>query len=311
MRAVRRTGWRVALVLLATAALGAAQTIPQSHPMQRPMPVPGSLNFVEGEVSLNGQPLTYQNARYSVVGAGQTLDTHSGNAEILLTPGTFLRVGYNSEIRMISPGIADTRVEVTRGEAMLEATDFVKQAHLTVVVRGANAQIDQKGLYQFNADRQSVTVLDGKAQVFMGDKHSTLRKGEEVQLASDKPLKVRDASLKAAESEQLYSWSRLRSQYEAQANLEEAYYVNAYGGWYGPGWYWDPYWGMYAFLPGWGMLYSPFGWGFYAPGFVGIYGGHFVGGVGIGGHPGGIYGPSAAFRGAGGFHSGFGGGRGR
>ena len=42
------------------------------------------------------------------------------------------------------------------------------------------------------------------------------------------------------------------------------YMVNPYG-WYGSGWYWNPYFSMYSFVPGAGYLYSPFGYGFYSP----------------------------------------------
>jgi len=51
------------------------------------------------------------------------------------------------------------------------------------------------------------------------------------------------------------------------------------GGWYAAGWDWDPYFGCYTYIPGDGIFYSPFGWGFYSPFFVGGapfgYYGHF------------------------------------
>ncbi len=36
-------------------------------------------------------------------------------------------------------------------------------------------------------------------------------------------------------------------------------------GWIGSGWYWAPGFGGYTFIPANGILYSPFGWGFYSP----------------------------------------------
>src|SRR5258707_6533850 len=59
------------------------------------------------------------------------------------------------------------------------------------------------------------------------------------------------------------------------------YYVNgSFGpGWYGGGWYWSPWFGAYTFIPGDGIFYSPFGWGFYSPRVVyrvpGFYGGYY------------------------------------
>jgi hypothetical protein len=237
----------------------------------------------------------------------QLLETKRGYVAVLLAPGAFLRVGTDGQIRMLSASLADTRIEVARGEAMVEAADFVKNSNLGVQISGATAQIDHKGLYDFNATAKAVTVLDGKARVVVGAKHSTLEKGDQVLLASDKPLKVRGASLKAFSAEPLYAWSRARSQYEAGANRHEANTVAVYGGWYGPGWYWDPYWASYAFLPGSRTHYSPFGWGFYSPVFVRGYAGW--------GYPRLPYyrGPAGGFRGgAMGFHGGgFHGGHGR
>jgi hypothetical protein len=67
--------------------------------------------------------------------------------------------------------------------------------------------------------------------------------------------------------------------------------------WGGPGWFWNPWYSGWAFLPGDGYLYSPFGFAFYSPVY---WGGYFGRGFGYGGY---------AFRGgyggfAGGFHAG-------
>ena len=65
-----------------------------------------------------------------------------------------------------------------------------------------------------------------------------------------------------------YRWSSLRSSYTAEANVDRAQ-TYTMGGWYAPGWDWDPYFSCYTFIPGDGIFYSPFGWGFYSPFFVG------------------------------------------
>jgi hypothetical protein len=78
--------------------------------------------------------------------------------------------------------------------------------------------------------------------------------------------------MSAVKLQPLYVWSQARSQDESQANVAVAQNVAAYGGWYGAGWYFGPYYSFYAYLPGSGLLYSPFGWGFYSPAFIGYYG---------------------------------------
>ncbi len=315
-------------ILLATAALGFAQP---NGPMQPgTMPPPGALNYVEGQVSLNGQNLSSSSVRSTVVEPGQVIDTGKGYAEVLLTPGAFLRIGHDSEVRMLSAGLVDVKVGVVHGSAMIEAAQLVKGTNMSVAMDRATTQIEEKGLYDFDANQQSVQVLDGKAKVAEADQNTTLKKGNEVLLASASPLKKSDFNTKSAQTDPLYVWSKVRSEDESQANINVANAYAVYGGAYGPGWYWDPYWSFYAFMPGSGLLYSPFGWGFYSPGFAYAapygyrYFGHGYYGRGYYGHAfhGGAFHSSmggahavGGFRGGmgGGFHGGgfHGGGRGR
>jgi hypothetical protein len=247
---------------------------------------------------LNGQPLVPTAAGYAVAQPNQAIDTQAGYAEVLLTPGAFLRIGNNSEVVMQSTGLANIQVQVVRGSAMIEAADLVKGATLQVMLNGATVQIEQHGLYQFDANQQLVRVLDGKAKILEASRVKTIGKGDQVVLTSA-DLKSHGFDKQAAQADPLYVWSRARSSAEAQSNVAVANNVALYGGWYGPGWYWNPFWGEYAFLPGAGFLYSPFGWGFYSPRFVvaapfyrgfyghpgiagGIYAGHVRGFAGRG-----------------------------
>jgi uncharacterized membrane protein YgcG len=232
------------------------------------MPAPGTINYVEGQVTLDGRSVTVSGANPVLVTTNQTLDTGQGMAEMLLAPGVFLRLGANSEVRMVSPGLADTSVVLLEGSAMLEAAELFKQNNLSVVLGAATVRIDKQGLYDFNAYQLTASVLDGEATVTQGNAHLNLKKGHIVSLAAGQPFKAQKFSESAAEADPLYRWSALRSQYDAQANIGVAETIATDGGWFGAGWYWDPFWDCYAFLPGSGILYSPFGWGFYAPGWV-------------------------------------------
>lgn len=322
---------RVGLVLLASAALGSGQMngmqapaarMQGSHPTTTTtgpartaeLGATGTVNYVEGQVSLDNRPLGPGDS--VVVQPGQVFATGNGYAEVLLTPGAFLRVGHDSQVRLITSGLADTQAQLDRGTAIVEVDQLIKGTNLTVVINGATAQIEKKGLYDFDADQQALKVLDGKAKVIEGAGSKTVGKDEQVLLASAKPLKKGGFDAKAVKTQPLYVWSEARSQDESQANIAVAQNVAAYGGWYGAGWYWDPYWSYYAYLPADGFLYSPFGWGFYSPGFIGYYGvpfgyyGHFGRYGGRYGRVGGTYARGGGFRGgvAGGFHGGVAGG---
>ncbi len=58
------------------------------------------------------------------------LRTGQGRAEVLLTPGVFLRVGENSAIRMLDNRLLSTRVEIVSGNAIVRI--------------GRSADVDQK-----------------------------------------------------------------------------------------------------------------------------------------------------------------------
>jgi hypothetical protein len=101
--------------------------------------------------------------------------------------------------------------------------------------------------------------------------------------AANPRLKTQSFDVKAGETtDSLYAWSRLRSEYVAEANmsLAQTVVVARPGWWYGTGWYWNPYFSSWAFMPGAGYLYSPFGWGFYSPAYWGAYYAPFYRGFG-------------------------------
>ncbi len=225
---------------------------------------PGAVNYIEGQVSLNGNELTSKSIGSAEVGRNQVIETGQGKAEILLTPGVLLRLGDHSAVRMVSPELIDTQVELTKGRALVEVTQLFKNNRIMVQDNGSATTLEKDGIYGFNADQPRVRVFDGKAKVVSDDTSVELKKGKELNLNG--PLKAEKFDRKAVEKvDPLYQWSNLRSEYLAEASANAAQVVVMNRGWYGPGWYWDPYGSMYSFLPGAGVLYSPFGYGYYSP----------------------------------------------
>jgi len=267
---------------------------------QQPTAVPGMVNYAEGRVTIDGKPVTTQSMTSTVVQPGQVLRTDTGKAEMLLTPGVFLRLSDNSSVRMVSPSLTDTRVEVIQGEAMVEADQVLEGNHLVVAENGVDTQILKNGLYRFTTNPAQLAVYDGKAQVFIDERAVEVGKGKELALAVGGVVKTQNFDRKMGD--QLYQWSAVRSQYVAEANQSSVQYIVAGGyplGWYGLGWYWNPWFSSYAFIPGTGFYGSPFGFGFYSPAYFRAY------------PPAGFYGvaPAARIGGVGGFRGGFAGRR--
>jgi hypothetical protein len=230
---------------------------------------PGTLNYVEGQASLGTQTLDAKSIGSVELQPGQALTTGAGKAELLLTPGVFLRLGDKSSLRMISPSLTDTEVDLAEGTATVEVTEIHRENYLRVTEDGKSTELLKTGLYDFDADHQQVLVFDGEALVKDGDRSVKVKGGHEVDFSKGSPLKSKKFDKQTVESADLYRWTSLRSSYLAEANADAARtYVAGGPGWYGEGWYWDPWFGAYTFIPYDGIFYSPFGWGFYSPGFA-------------------------------------------
>ncbi|HJT88619.1 MAG TPA: FecR domain-containing protein [Bryobacteraceae bacterium] len=255
--------WKSPLRAAVLVGLGALLAMADTPQLGRP----GALNYVEGTVSLNGRTVGPKAVGTLDLDPGQVLETGNGRAEILLTPGVFLRLGDQSALKMISPSLTDTTVELQRGEALVEVDQVRKENHLDVVDHGVNTTLVKKGIYSFDASQPSVKVYDGKAVVAVDDRQIEVKKGKELPLIAQAALKPEKFDRNNEDS--LYAWSKLRSEYMAEANAASAQTIIAENpGWYyGTGWYWNPWFDSWAFVPGAGYIYNPFGFGFYSPGY--------------------------------------------
>jgi len=264
---------------------------------------PGMVNYVEGNVTLNGQVLGRNSIGTAEVGPGQILETGAGKAEMLLTPGAFLRIGDNSAVKMITPSLIDTQVELERGQANVEVDQIAKENRLQIVTGGITTTLEKNGVYQFDATQPRLAVYDGEAVVRIGDRTVEVKKGKELLLVAS-ATKPKPRSFDRNQTGELYAWSKLRSEYDAEASQASAQtiFVNNMG-WYGAGWYWNPWFDGWAFIPAYGF-YGPFGYGFFPPAYF-AYGRPFYGGWGYRGRVGGFVASRGAFAGGGGgFHGG-------
>jgi hypothetical protein len=285
---------------------------------------PGTVNYVEGAAYLDGQPLNSKDVGSVTLEPGQELRTGAGKAEILLTPGVFLRLDADSTVKMVSPDLTLTQVELEKGRAGVEVDELHEQNNLQVLDAGVATRLDKNGYYEFDANKPMAMVFKGKATVDLGDgKSREIKEHHEFLLtAADNnqtlaKVKPADFDPRSAQDD-LYNWSSLRSEYLAESNNQVAGEYAA-GGYY-PGWYWNPYGWGYTFIGG-GPFYSPFGWGFYPFGYGRFYDGYYGRGYGRGyygrgvvvhgGAVGGFHGGSmgGGSMGGGGFHGGGGGHR--
>jgi hypothetical protein len=232
-------------------------------------PRPGSINYVEGQATLGTVPLDSTCVGVLEMERDQTLTTQAGKVEVLLTPGVFLRIADNSAVKMVSPELAKTEVELEQGRALVEGIDIRKENDIAVYLHGAKITLLKPGLYDFDAANNEVRVFKGLAEVVQGTHRVRLGEKTKTELGGE-TLKTLRLDPRPFEDE-FYRWNGLRSGYLSEASVSAARDYIGYGpewyapGWVGMGWYWNPWFGVYTFLPVDGIYYGPFGWGFFSP----------------------------------------------
>jgi hypothetical protein len=266
-----KRGWRVAALIVAGATFAMAEPTG--------MPRPGLINTVQGQVSLDEHPVLPHSMRRQVLRAGQEIRTNTGKAELLLTPGSFLRIGNNAEVRMLSRSLENTQVKVVQGTALLDAKAGYKHA-LAIIMDGTTTRIEKHGIYGFNATGRTISVLRGKAIVYQGDSQIRLKKGRQLYVAARGNLQVARLDKQAFKSSSLYQWNQVRDRYESRARRSVQRWIAQSGRWYGPGWYPSRFWGFYAYVPSpgpfigpyYGPYYGPWGWNDWGWGWGGGWG---------------------------------------
>ncbi|MGA7909745.1 MAG: FecR domain-containing protein, partial [Candidatus Sulfotelmatobacter sp.] len=139
---------------------------------------------MEGQASIGDQSLNSKSIGSVELQPGQSLTTETGKAEILLTPGVFLRVGNYSSVKMISPSLTDTELRVDGGHAMIEVAEIHRENDIRVAANGATARLLKTGLYGIDLKQDQLRVYDGKASVQDDGREITIKGGRELSLAN-------------------------------------------------------------------------------------------------------------------------------
>lgn len=259
-----RYGCALLCIVLGSVPAG-AQSVISAHS--------GVIHYVEGDVAIDGVAVHPKFAEFPEVKSGQVLVTEEGRAEVLLTPGVFLRLAENSSVRMLSNSLADTRIAVVSGTVLIEAGELLPNNAVSFEAQGAHIAIPKKGLYRIDAGAGRLEVFDGQALVELDGDRMTAKKGHRIALGGET---LNDEKFDVKATDPFYRWSARRAEYIAAANVTAAHvaansgYRSSYSGG-ASAWSWNPWFGMYTFLPASGVYWSPFGSAFYSPGVVGTF----------------------------------------
>jgi hypothetical protein len=128
----------------------------------------GVIYFFEGTVYLGDQALERYPGKFPCVPQGAELRTADGRAEVLLTPGVFLRMGERSAIRMVANDLTDTQVELQTGSAIVDSGEPNANTSVTLIYKDWKVHFVQKGSYRVDSDPPRLRVIQGEAEVSAG-----------------------------------------------------------------------------------------------------------------------------------------------
>ena len=146
----------------------------------------GLVYFFDGYVFIGEEQLQQKFGRFQEIAEGGVLRTELGRAEVLLTPGVFLRIDENSAIRMVSNSLSDTRVELLRGSAIIEISHEATNPRDTLIYKSWQVRAPEDSIARLDSEPAQLRVLSGSATVSAeGDSGLvSVRRGEVLPLAS-------------------------------------------------------------------------------------------------------------------------------
>lgn len=127
----------------------------------------GLVNVFEGDISIDGRPVPEINGRFPEIPQGSLLTTNDGRAEILLAPEVFLWLGRHSAMRMQRNSLADIRVELLEGAAIIQSSRLPSDNAVTLIQSEFQVRLSAQSLYRIDASFE-LTVLHGEANVTNG-----------------------------------------------------------------------------------------------------------------------------------------------
>lgn len=225
----------------------------------------GVVNYVEGASTVKAA---------TVVKPGKLVGTGpNGKVEILLNPGSYLRLGANTQVLLEKAELYDIAVRVVQGSALIEANGFTKDLPMTVSTGDLKMQIIKDGIYLFE---------DGKAIVVKGkirDARNGLTYGDKYQVSDDQGYRAQKVQ---TFSTSLELWSEQRDAQIQTANVNVArslsYTAGVPYGSFQDVWLWSPYLGSFIYMPG-SYYRSPYGYVYQRVGpYYGGGGGYYGGG---------------------------------
>lgn len=144
-----------------------------------------------------------------------------GRVEMLLNPGSYMRIGENSEFELADNSLENLEVRLVKGTAIVEVTGAGDDEGLFIGITTPHARLSiiRRGLYRVNVVPGNTTeLIVRKGRVILEDSHTKVKGGSKVVFSSStfSVAKLQNADKKNWDT--LEDWSKDRGQTLAKAN---------------------------------------------------------------------------------------------
>lgn len=234
----------------------------------------GGINAITGQADVHprGESDWQQLSITDDLDAGDRVRTAiDGRVEILLNPGSYLRVGGDSEVELSNNTLSNLEVRLLRGTAIVEATGADDlELNINISTPHTKLAIVRHGLYRLNVvPNDGTELIVRKGRVILSDTHTKVKGGNKVVFSATNVSVAKLTKEEKKVQEEIDTWSKERAETLAKANrrLTDRMLNSAFASYRD----WDPFsrslglWfynshaRCYTFLPfyyGWG---SPYG----------------------------------------------------
>ena len=229
----------------------------------------GGVNFVQGKVNI-----ARKTGRSGLLLKGDVLEIGDkvatgadGKAEILLNPGSFVRLAENSEFEFSTTALEDLQLKLNSGSAMLEV---ITDNEFTFAVNTPKAKfyIVKTGVYRVDVRGDGTSVIEvwkGKAQI--GDAYNTEVKSGRQAVVNGSQVAV--AKFDRGEKDALETFSKARAKELAKVNAKlqnRDVRTSLMNSFYRSGWSLNDSYGLWVYNSFYGThCFLPFGYGWNSP----------------------------------------------
>lgn len=201
--------------------------------------------------------------------------SETGKIEILLNPGSFLRLAENTDLEFTDTSLESLKLKLLSGSALLEATAVGGDdgADISISTPQANVQLEKSGIYRINTDINATEIYVWKGAARVGNE--IIKSGRKTFVGKNGVTAQVVKFDKDDSRDQLDLWSKDRAKELAKINnrLKERELARAFrnsslfgfsGRPFGAGyWVFDRLTGASCFVPyGFGFWDSPYGYGY-------------------------------------------------